>query len=97
MPEDGISREFFGFPPLPAGVVAARDQFHMALRQLMRADPEGWPAHLAQVVGAETGVDEQSLDAVLFELGEVHDLAMGVADDEDEDDDPEPNLDEEQP
>lgn len=86
MSDEGLSREFLGLPPLPAGVVAARDQFHMALRQLMRADSEGWPAHLAQVVGAETGVDENSLEAVLFELGKVHDLAVSVAEDEEEDD-----------
>lgn len=86
MSEDGPTREFFGLPPLPAGVVAARDQLHMALRQLMHADPEGWPAHLAQVIGTETGVDEDSLGAVLFEVGEIHDLAMTVAEDKDDDD-----------
>lgn len=57
-------------------VIAARDQIQMAIRDLIRASPNEWQFHLAQVVGDEVGVNEKLLLSLLDEVSDIHTLAQ---------------------
>jgi hypothetical protein len=45
-----------GSAPCDAGVMTARERTLQAIKLHMKADPEGWPEHLAQVADTACGL-----------------------------------------